>query len=183
MSDHPDISIRKTEVTIRKVDFKAPGHEWNGVVYLEDGVPITLDFYVWNAGSSEYWHLTMSEDLTKELGQEVWVTAMQSGNGHGSAKLVREKPVVIYNRITMDSEMNPALSALSSMKVRPNVINAHTGKPLAPYAVTGEVLTVTRGSDWVATIQIDSTEDLIHLSPEIERVVKEFYTKKGNVAR
>lgn len=167
-------------ITHRNVDFKIPGHEWNGVVSYENDVPTFLDFYVWNAGPCELWHITMSEDLSKELGEELWITEMRSGNGHGSARITREKPVTVLNRITMDSEIDPALSALSHREAWPNAINARTGRPLLPYAVTGEIYTVSRGSEWIATVQIDANEDLIGL--ELQKFLKDFFVRQSRSA-
>lgn len=164
-------------ISTRDVKFNTPGHQWHGTVMYERGVPTVLSFYVWDAGPCEFWHVAMSEDLSRFLGEEVWLSAMSSGNGHGTANIVKEKPVTVLNRILMDSHMDPSLEHLSSRKRWSQVIDARTGQVLPAYAVTSEVYTVSRGGDWIATVQIDATEDFMDL--ELAKLLKDFFTKKG----
>jgi hypothetical protein len=70
-------------ITAKDLRFDGEDNEWYGTVYLKDGQPIRIAFYVWKATDEK-----IHESLSDDLGAPVRLNNRSGGNGHYTADIV-----------------------------------------------------------------------------------------------
>ena len=62
-------------------------HAWDCDILFINEEPISMGFYIWNLGDSDKWEEVMAADISEDLGYKVEISGINSGNGHGGAKI------------------------------------------------------------------------------------------------